>query len=208
MIDIHTHLLPGVDDGVKSKEETIILLENYKKNGFEHVFLTPHVNEPFVKTDIEHIKKTFDSLKKEFDNTGVKTYLASELYLKPNPKGYIPILDRFILIELPVDTYPHYVLDEIFELQLEGYDIILAHVERYVWLYKNQKMQEKLKEMNVYFQLNISSVNMKEGKYYLENDYIDFLASDNHGSSRKDINLKEFKNYKNLMDNSKKILGL
>jgi len=83
-IDIHNHLLPGVDDGVQKIEDTIIELKRYKDFGINQVIFTPHVNNPSVNTSIEEIRNTYNSLKNRIESeTGLITYLASELYLVP-----------------------------------------------------------------------------------------------------------------------------
>ena len=99
-IDIHNHLLPGVDDGVQKIEDTIIELKRYKDFGINQVIFTPHVNNPSVNTSIEEIRNTYNSLKNRIESeTGLITYLASELYLVPNYKEFIPFNDSFVLIE-------------------------------------------------------------------------------------------------------------
>ncbi|KLO20843.1 hypothetical protein X275_11110 [Marinitoga sp. 1197] len=207
MFDIHNHILPGVDDGLKTIEGAIETLKEYKENGIETVFFTPHINHPTVNTDIEKIKKTYEELKPYCKEIGIKTYLASELYLQPNKNmGFVPLKDYFILIELPTKIYPMYLIDKIFDLQLEGYEIILAHVERYQWLQDNEKLIEKLKTMNVYFQMNLEY--LEKDKYYLKSDLIDFIATDYHGKKRGPIDFSLFKKYENIIEKGKKILKL
>ncbi|NUU99633.1 hypothetical protein XO12_05810 [Marinitoga sp. 1154] len=206
MFDIHNHILP-VDDGLKTIEEAIETLKEYKENGIETVFFTPHINHPTVKTDIEKIKESYEKLQPYCEEIGIKTNLASELYLQPNKNmGFIPLKDYFILIELPTKIYPMYLIDKIFDLQLEGYEIILAHVERYQWLQDNEKLIEKLKTMNVYFQMNLEY--LEKDKYYLKNDLIDFIATDYHGKKRGPIDFSLFKKYENIIEKGKKILKL
>ena len=169
------------------------------------MFFTPHVNHPTVKTDINKIKEVYESLKEEFEKLSIKTYLGSEIYLKPKIDGFIPIKDKFLLVELPTDTYPIYLIDTIFELQLEGYEIILAHVERYKWLENNTLLIDRLKVMNVYFQVNIESLN--KNNYYLKNSLIDFLATDCHGNRSK-IDYSVFEEYKEIFEKGRKILKI
>ena len=205
--DIHTHLLPGVDDGVDDASKTIEILSDYKKHGIDTIFFTPHVNHATVKTDINKIKEVYESFKEEFEKLSIKTYLGSEIYLKPKIDGFIPIKDKFLLVELPTDTYPIYLIDTIFELQLEGYEIILAHVERYKWLENNTLLIDRLKVMNVYFQVNIESLN--KNNYYLKNSLIDFLAPDCHGNGyRSKIDYSVFEEYKEIFERGRKILKI
>lgn len=203
--DIHTHLLPGVDDGVEEFEKSINLLSKFKEHGIDTVFFTPHVNHPSVKTDVNKIKKVYNSLKDEFEKLSIKTYLGSEVYLTPKLDGFIPLKDNFLLVELPTDVFPLYLIDKIFELQLEGYEIILAHVERYKWLENNEPLIDRLKVMNVYFQVNVESVNKEN--YYLKNGLVDFISTDCHGN-RNEIDFSIFEKYKDIFEKGRKILNI
>ncbi|GAB6190164.1 capsular polysaccharide biosynthesis protein [Marinitoga arctica] len=205
MFDLHNHILPGVDDGLKTIEESIEVLKEYKKNNVDTVFFTPHVNHPTVKTDIEKIKKAYEELKPYCDEIGIKSYLASELYLQQN-NNFIPLKEYFLLIELPTTVYPMYMLDKIFDLQLEGYEIILAHVERYQWLQGNEPIIDRLKTMNVYFQMNLEY--LEKDNYYLKNGLIDFIATDYHGKKRGAIDFSLFEKYKEIVEKGKKILKI
>lgn len=209
-IDIHNHLLPGVDDGVKKVEDTIKELKRYKEYGISHVIFTPHINNPSVSNNIKEIKNTYIKLKKHIENeTGIVTYLASELYLVPEYKEFIPFNDSFVLIEFPTLVFPVYALDAIFNLQLEGYEVILVHVERYRWLFENKKLIQRMKEMNVYFQVNFEGINTEEGKFYLEKNLVDFLATDNHGTdNRKEVDLSLFSKYSNITKKAIEILEI
>lgn len=206
MYDIHNHILFDVDDGVETLEESIEILEDYKRHGIDFVVFTPHVNHPTVKTDLQKVRQNFEILKAECTRLGIQCELGSELYLKPKFPDFIPILDRFVLIELDTLTYPLYLFDQIFELQLCGYDVILAHVERYSWLDKNEYVLKKLKEMNVYFQMNLNTLDKKN--YFVKNGYIDIVSTDYHGKKRGSINWEKFKEYKDLIEKGRKILKI
>lgn len=205
MLDVHTHILPGVDDGIESEEEALSVIQEYKNNGVEKIVFTPHLNHPTVKTDIEKIYNTYERLKPKFEEIGVKTYLGSEIYLTPKVDKLIPINERFLLLELPTESYPIYLLDKIFELQLEGYDIILAHVERYRWLKDNEPVIDRLKTMNVYFQMNFESI--KNDNYYLKNSLVEFLATDYH-RNRNNLDFSLFEKYREIIEKELEILKL
>lgn len=209
MIDMHCHILPGVDDGVKTPEEAEQSLLLFKKNGIDKIIFTPHMNHPSVKTKYEEIIKSFEKIKPLAEKTGIDVFLGSELYLTPDYSKYIPILDRFVMIELPTAIYPIYFLDTLFNIELDGYEIILAHAERYKWLYENRSLQKKLKDMNVYFQINTEGTDTAEGKYYIENDYVEFISSDFHGfNKRKEIDFSKYITYENIQKKMSKILGI
>ncbi len=207
MIDIHTHILYNVDDGIETLEESLEMLKKYKDSGVRYIIATPHIGHPKIKTDIDVIQQNFEILRLEAEKFGVKLFLGSELYLLPGRnRKYIPILDRFVLVEFDTLNFPLYLFNEIFELQLSGYDVILAHVERYEWLNRNDKVIDKLKSMNVYFQMNFESI--ENDKYFLKNGYIDFLATDNHGKKRSEIDWSVFKKYNSFFENTLKIMKL
>lgn len=208
-IDIHCHLLPGVDDGVKTIEETLNELRRYRENDITDVIFTPHVNHPSIKTDITNIKEVYQKVKEKIENEiDLRTYLASELYLTPDYKDFIPF-NSFVLIEFPIQPMPIYVLDSIFNLQLDGYEVILVHVERYKWLYESKDIIQRMREMGVLFQVNFEGLKTQEGKYYYDNYLVDFLATDNHGSSnREEVDLSLFKKYSEITKNAFDILGI
>ncbi|ODN30980.1 tyrosine-protein phosphatase [Fervidobacterium thailandense] len=206
MLDIHCHVLFGVDDGVETLDESLQILNEYKKNGVDCIVLTPHICHPTVKSDPVKIRENFNVLLNESAQIGVKLFLGSELYLTPRPGNFIPIRDRFVLVELDTINYPLYLFDTIFQLQLDGYEVILAHVERYQWLRENARIIRKLKDMNVYFQMNLDSI--ETDKFYMKEGYVEFLGTDYHGTKRGTINWNAFKRYKELIERSKKILNI
>jgi protein-tyrosine phosphatase len=207
MTDLHCHLLPSVDDGVQTEEESLKILKEYKANGIDTVVFTPHINHPTVKTDIETIKEKYKLFKPKAEALGIKTYLGSELYLQPNKKDFIPLFNTFALIEMPTDTFPVYFMNTVFDLQLDAYEIIIAHVERYKWLLEKPEMIAKLKDMGVYFQVNLNALENKQAEYYRKNNLIDFISTDNHGSKRKQTDLSAYKKYPEIIEKMKKILS-
>ncbi|MCD6551865.1 CpsB/CapC family capsule biosynthesis tyrosine phosphatase [Thermotoga sp.] len=204
MLDVHTHVLFGVDDGVETLEESLDVLKEYKENGMEYIVLTPHINHPAIKSDLKAIKERFTILATESKKFGVELFLGSEVYLTPDVKEFIPINDKFVVIELNTLTYPMYLYDKIFDIQLDGYDVILAHVERYEWLRKNKRVLKKLKDMNVYFQMNIES--LEDDKFFTKNGYVDLVGTDYHGRKKGTIDWRLVKKYWDLFENSAKII--
>ncbi|MCL5033331.1 MAG: capsule biosynthesis protein CapC [Thermotogae bacterium] len=187
LIDMHTHFLPGVDDGCETIEESLPLLNKCKLRGVDIVYLTPHVNHPNYKNTKAHLVKVYESVKSTLESTGVKTYLGSEVYLTPDLdfKDIIPLGNTsYVLIETVLDILPVYFLDMLFKLQLAGYRLILAHVERFAWLQKDINLQNYLKDHGVKFQVNyVTFLEVKRNsiiKKYLSNGWIEFVGSDAH----------------------------
>jgi len=209
MIDIHSHLLPGIDDGVQTEEESKNILSLYKSAGITHIVCTPHLANPFVKTHILKIRDSYTWFKTVAKSYGIEVILGSELYIGPDRAKFIPFLDKFLLVESSLRVEPLFLLDRIFELQLKGFDIILAHVERFSWLSVTSPTALRLREMGVYFQVNIQGVENGGAAQYLKEDWVDFIATDNHGTSRRaPVNLEIFYEYPEIMARSKRILNL
>ena len=208
MFDIHTHILPGVDDGAESLEEALSMLRTLKSKGFNGVFLTPHLNHPTVKTDKEFILRTFEDLKTELEKQ-LQVYLGSELYLSPNYEEPIPLGDTdLVLVQLPTDVYPQYLEETIFDLQLSGYRIILAHVERYRWLAENEPLIEKLRDRNVLFQINLRALVAKHGRaiWFKKHNLIDFVSTDCHGLDDLKVLDRGLVHYRELIKRGEELL--
>ena len=87
--------------------------------------------------------------------------------------------------------------------------MILVHVERYRWLFENKKLLQRMKEMNVYFQVNFEGINTEEGRFYLGENLVDFLATDNHGKdNRKEVDLSLFSRYPEITTKAFELLGI
>ncbi len=208
MIDIHTHLLPHVDDGVQSREEVVLLLKEYKEAGFSHIVCTPHLNDPFVKTQIENIRGSFSWFKQEAGSYGIRAHLGSELYLQTTAGKYIPFLDKFQLIETDTMVEPMYLLDKIFKLQMEGMTVILAHIERYSWFSLESSVAKRMREMGVLFQVNVRMLKEKRVQRYISNSWVDFIASDSHGNRRGTTDFTLWNTYHDIQERSMTLLGL
>ncbi len=206
LIDVHNHILFGADDGIRTFEEAVQALREFQKNGLEFIVFTPHLGHPGIESNLETIRRNYEALNEECKKMKIACALGSEVYLAPRTQNIIPILDRFVLVESDSVNYPMYLLDKIFELQLNGYDVILAHVERYSWLRQNERVLNKLKDMNVYFQVNVNSLDSKN--FFLKNGYVDFIATDYHGDDRERINWDNFRKYRDLVEKGRKILGV
>lgn len=196
-IDFHCHLLPGVDDGCKTLKESLQIVSEMKANGVEKLILTPHLYSPKVPTDINRIKDTFEKTREHFIKMDIDIELGAEIFLceKLSAKPLLPLGDsKYLLIELP-DFEPAYLFEELLELQKKDFYIVLAHVERYGYLFKDnfsrrsffrnkfvQTKLLKLKEMGVFFQVNWNSLFRKDkrAQYLFKNGLLDFISSDKH----------------------------
>lgn len=194
--DIHSHLLPKLDDGVKSLEESIQIISKMKELGFKKLITTPHIMNHRFKNSKNNIKYTFEKVKEELKKRKIDIELsfAAEYYYdehfleKIRKKDLLTIGSYHVLFEFSYTTPPMMLENTIFELLCSGYEPILAHPERYSYFHNNKQRYHELKKIGILFQLNINSLNGFYGKkvkeaaiYLVENGLIDFVASDTHG---------------------------
>lgn len=194
-VDIHSHLLPGIDDGAKDLKETTILLESMVSLGFKKAITTPHTKHSFwdnTSIIITEKKNEVVTSIPELSNT-LQLSCASEYFIDEyfmdlaRTTPLLSLKDNFILIELSYLNPPLPLIDYLFELQLLGYSLVLAHPERYVYFHSNFKEFDQLKEAGCYFQMNLLSAVGHYGKdiakaadKLLKGGYIDFVGSDIH----------------------------
>ncbi len=194
-IDIHSHLLPGIDDGSKSLEETETLLRQLKNIGFEKCITTPHTLPEVWENTRDGILQKFDETKSQLsenlqpmlDHTASEYMLGESFIDRLQSEKLLTLKDNIVLIEMSYLNPPLALKDIIFEIQIKGYQPLLAHPERYLYYHKNLKAYELFKDSGVLFQLNLlSSVGYygpsvaKAADYLLKNDFIDYVGSDVH----------------------------
>ncbi len=194
-IDIHSHILPGIDDGSKNLEDTLFLTNAMKKLGFEKCITTPHIIQGVWNNTHEIIQtleqKTIIDFKNNNHHFTVKAaaeYLMDLEFLKLFQKErLLTIKDDYVLVEMSYINAPMQLYEILFELQIAGYKPILAHPERYLFYFSNFENYTKLKNAGCLFQLNLlSSVGyygegvLKLAIKLLENGMIDFVGSDIH----------------------------
>lgn len=236
MIDIHTHILFGIDDGSKTIEESLDILKSLSEIGFTKIILTPHYidNSEYKannKLKKELLNELRDAVKEK--NIPIELYLGNEVFIDDDiiEKIYaheIYTLNNtsFLLVELPLVEKFEYALEVFFELKSKGVQIVLAHPERYLMIQKNIKLINDFIEAGCLLQGNIDSLSGKYGKaaqkvfIKLLKDHKYFvLASDVHHArssyferfdtlKKEVIKLTDEKYFKELfIDNPTKILN-
>ncbi len=182
LIEIHSHLLPYVDDGVSSQEESLSMLDAYAQAGFTRIIVTPHLYNPYVTTHVKNIREMFSWFAEEAEKRGITAELGSETFIGSarEPKT-IPFGDGFVLIEVETRVEPLYLVRFVKSKVEEGKTVILAHIERYNWLTPNHPTIFKLRELGVLFQSNCKAIKTGQVEKYLEKDLVDIIAGDNHG---------------------------
>lgn len=193
--DFHSHLVPGIDDGSKNIEESIWLIQELKHLGYTKLITTPHTMQKRFPNSKKKILKEFNYLKNQVAKRHIKINLeiASEYYLDDNfieliKKKDLLCIKDFVLFECSFLIKPLNLLSSIKLMQDSGYKPILAHPERYPYMFdENLSFYKNLKNQGVYFQANINSLNgyySKKAQFILQklaqNHMIDFLGSDTH----------------------------
>ncbi|MGN0905750.1 MAG: CpsB/CapC family capsule biosynthesis tyrosine phosphatase [Bullifex sp.] len=184
LIDIHTHLLPGVDDSKLGKFSFKKMMRAYADAGIDAICFSPHINDPYVDTKIDRIEKTFDWAREKAEKEGLKVFLGCELYIRDDakPERIYPHFGEYVLCETAVDFAPRGYLDSLRKLRDDGKKIIIAHIERYNWLSPESDTFRILKEeLGCLIQINAKSADSTKAQSYLRKDAVDFIASDNHG---------------------------
>jgi tyrosine-protein phosphatase YwqE len=194
-VDIHSHLIPGIDDGAKTIEDSIRLLQRFAELGFKKVITTPHVMSDFYRNTPDIILSGLDKLKNELakQNLSITIEAAAEYYLdyelekKIELKELLTLGGKYVLFELPFVTAPDNLYKVIFDMQTNGYIPILAHPERYSYWYRSFDTYYELKEKGVLFQLNTISLTghyspetKKIAERMIDENLIDFVGSDCH----------------------------
>ncbi len=203
LIDIHTHILPALDDGAKDLNESIEMI----KLELSHSVDTPHLGKDNYITSIEDIEKSYYLLQERLDkeNIKVKVLLGNEINLTSNflkilkNKTFFSLANtNYILVELNYDFIPYNLDNILYEIKLMGYNPILAHVEHYTKLYESRELLESLINEGVYLQVNATSILSRDidkriefSKYLLKNKLVSFVASDAHDMIYRKPNLLE-----------------
>ena len=201
MTDIHTHIIPLVDDGSSSIEETIKLLQMEIKNGVDKVICTPHQRDGFLNK--EEIINIFFKLKEKVSNLPIELYLGAEvLYydgiirdLKCN-KIITLNNSNYLLLEFPL-TVELDIVNIVYELVIKGFIPIIAHIERYDYLkYEDYAIIRKYGGLISINSLSIRGLfTSKRCKYLLRKGMCDFVTSDCHDSKYRLVNFKGAKRF-------------
>jgi protein-tyrosine phosphatase len=194
--DMHSHLLPGLDDGVKSFEESYQIIRHFEGLGYKKLITTPHVMQDVYRNTNDSILLTLQKLKTYLQekNSPMQIEAAAEYYLDEdllrklnNSEPLLTFGNQYLLFETNFLNEPLNLKDFIFIASTQGYKLILAHPERYLYLYNNFSKVEDLLNRGVQFQINISSVTGYYSKqaqsmaYELINrGWVHWLASDCH----------------------------
>ncbi|WP_299554729.1 CpsB/CapC family capsule biosynthesis tyrosine phosphatase [Seonamhaeicola sp.] len=199
-VDIHNHILPGIDDGAKTVHESIDLILSLKELGAKEFIPTPHVMQDFYPNTDETIGDSYGRLLEALN----KTKLLSEVTINPaaeymlddnfekllKTKDLYTLKKSYVLVEISYFQPPLNLEDIIFDIKTHGYLPVLAHPERYAYYHKKLDYYKRLKQLGCFFQLNLLSLTNhygnnveKTAKRLIEENLIDFIGSDVHNKN-------------------------
>ncbi len=195
--DMHSHLVPGIDDGSKTIEESIELIKSLYDFGYKKIITTPHIFTDYYNNTTEIIIKGFDNLKLAISEAQIPIqlevaaeYMFDDSFIKKYRSGELLTFgEKYILLELPAFTPPNELLQTIFNLKIDGYNPILAHPERYSYWHYNMEHYASLKDRGVFFQINLPSLSgyyssqvQKIAEQLIDNNMIEFVGTDLHNN--------------------------
>lgn len=193
--DIHSHLIPGIDDGSKSMDESIEMIESFVAQGYTKLITTPHIMSHRYPNTRAILEEGLVTLKDELQKRDIKieVEVASEYYLDETvmalveQRDILTFGDNYMLFEMSYVQPLHHLEEMLFEIKVAGYKPVLAHPERYVYMHDDFSKYERLKERGVLFQVNIPSFGgyyskpiQKVAKKIADAGLIDFIGSDAH----------------------------
>lgn len=193
--DMHSHILPGIDDGAPNLEAALVLAKKFVDLGFKKLVATPHVMADYFRNTPATIQKSLETLQEAIaaNNIPLEISASAEYYLdetfvnKLDKKEVISFGNNYLLFELSYINMPSNVLDVVYRIQECGYYPVLAHPERYPYYHGSIENYLQLKEKGCLLQLNTISLTgyygsgvKKAAEQLLENHAIDFLGSDMH----------------------------
>lgn len=202
-VDMHSHLIPGIDDGSKTMEESLGLVKRLADFGLKKIITTPHIMSEYYRNTPEIIQMGLEDLRKAVKNEGIAIeieaaaeYYMDEIFLEKVKSGekMLTFGDDYILVETGFINKPQMLLDIFFHLEMAGYQPILAHPERYQYLIADKKLQEELIDRKLLFQVNLLSLTgfysrqVKDfGEMLVEKGAVALLGTDCHNARYLDM---------------------
>lgn len=194
-VDIHSHLLPGIDDGAKTMDHTLGMLHKFAELGYQKLILTPHVMDGVYNNTPEIIRAKLEEVKAAAKAAGIPIELeaSAEYYFDETlpellRKGnLLPFHGNHILFECSFRNEPVQLEEFLFELSTSGYQPIIAHFERYGYYHGSMDMARRLRDRGVWIQLNLNSLTghygpdvKKQGLRLIKEGLVDIAGSDCH----------------------------
>lgn len=201
LADMHSHLIPGIDDGVQTDEDCIQSIKELVSVGYKKLITTPHImsdsfkNTPeIILNGLAHVKELAKQNNIDVELEAAAEYYVDEKFLEMIPeKKLLTFGKNYVLIETNYISRTPLLNKAIFDLKMNGYKPILAHPERYVYLYDNFDLYKEIYDREIPFQVNLFSLvgyyspkSREISEKLIANNMVDFIGTDLHG-------LKHFK---------------
>lgn len=193
--DVHSHFIPGIDDGADTLDTSLELLTGMTELGYKKVITTPHVMSDYYRNSSDTIRRGCDQLREAAREKGIALEIecAAEYYLDMEfvqlikQKDILTFGDKYVLFELPFLNEPPNLAEVVFELQMAGYKPVLAHPERYAYWHLDFEKYQTMQDKGVILQLNINSLTghyspevKKVAQKLVNEEMIQLLGSDCH----------------------------
>ncbi|HIP35820.1 MAG TPA: capsular biosynthesis protein [Crocinitomix sp.] len=193
--DLHSHLIPGIDDGAKTIDDSLKMLRRFSELGYQKVITTPHIMSDYYKNTPEIILGGLEKVNQAIKTEGIKIKIeaAAEYYLDYHleelikAKNILTFGNNHVLFELSFSNEPPRVIEIIFAFLTEGYKPIMAHVERYPFYFNQFDKIQEFKNRGCLIQLNINSLSGQYGQEVklmaermIEKGLVDVVGSDCH----------------------------
>ncbi len=194
MIDIHTHILPGIDDGSKNSEMSVQMLEKLREEGVTDVVLTPHfyASQNSVEKFLDRRQVSFEHLMAALENhpVGLRLHLGAEVLFmdsldKVDGLGEMAIRGtKYLLLEMPFTKWSSRNLDTVYKIQCNGFTPLIAHFERYIGFNGGLSEIRELKKMGCILQMNAESFQgfftKRKSLKFFDEHLASLLGSDTH----------------------------
>jgi len=193
--DMHSHLIPGIDDGAQTMEQSIAMLSKFESLGYKKVITTPHIMSDTFPNTSQIIKAGLENLRKEVEKSDLKIEVeaAAEYYFDETimplikRKELLSFGNKYVLIEFGFHSEPQFLDQLFFELKTAGYNPVIAHFERYLFYFGKIDVAEKWRQKGINIQLNLNSAIgqygpgvKKQAEALIDSKQIDFIGTDCH----------------------------
>lgn len=194
--DMHSHLIPGIDDGSKSIDESIVMLAKFESLGYKKVITTPHIMSDYFRNSPETILPGLEKLKNTAKglNLSIEIEAAAEYYFDEslmeklrNKEPLMTFGDNYVLFEFSFHDAPSQIDALFFEFLTQDYKPVLAHFERYPYFFGDMDKAEEWREKGINIQINLNSLSgnygpevKRQAEMLIDNQLVDFVGSDCH----------------------------
>lgn len=207
-VEMHSHIIYGVDDGAQTREDMFALLRQAASQNVKHIVCTPHIFPGYQKFSRELFSAHFYEAEAWCNENApdMKLYMGAEVFYTASAsrlldEGYVPTLNgtRVVLLEFSPNASEKEICYGIQDIASHGYSVILAHVERYVHLHSLERLRKIKQQYGCNYQMNSSAVSHKNGGLFyrhwirklLDGELIDLVSSDAHWANGRPFLLEE-----------------